>query len=70
MLYGLYVITLATGLSCHHRPRRLKRELDTSVGVSGQHDFSVRHERVRYSRHRVTASHRASVTIAIRPSIG
>ena len=66
------------------------RELDTSVGVSGPHDFAVRNNISRpraVDRSRVfrqpalqsrraqnaaasTASHPASVTIAIRPSVG
>jgi hypothetical protein len=31
-----------TGLSCHRRPRKNSRELDTSVGVPGPHGFAVR----------------------------
>jgi hypothetical protein len=38
-----FVLSLGTGLSCSHRPRASQaRELDTSVGVSGPHDFAVR----------------------------
>jgi hypothetical protein len=47
------------------------RRLDTSVGVSGPHDFAVRDTTVRLTTHRV---HRilppTSVTIAKRPSCG
>jgi hypothetical protein len=37
-------LSLVTGLVCHHRRRDAKhhRRLDTSVGVSGPHDFTVR----------------------------
>jgi hypothetical protein len=34
-----------TGLFCHRHPRNHFRELDTSVGVSGPHDFTVRTKR-------------------------
>jgi hypothetical protein len=53
MVYGLYVISPVTGLSCHRRPaddRRIRpgwaehisTRLDASVGASGPHDFAVR----------------------------
>ena len=47
------------------------RELDTSVGVSGPHDFSV-HKKALSSLALLasTASRPASVTIANRPSVG
>jgi hypothetical protein len=52
--YGLYVISPGTGLFC---PRHLadgsSAKLDTSVGVSGPHDFAVRLSAVRYRRLRV-----------------
>jgi len=41
----VYVNTVAPrriGLSCHRRSRLIIRKLDTSVGVSGPHDFAVR----------------------------
>ena len=43
-LYDLYVLSLMTGLSCHHRPQEAlaSQELDASVGASGPHDFTVR----------------------------
>src|SRR5260370_23274596 len=45
------------------------RELDTSVGASGPHGFTVRADSVRHSPPPAsTASHRAFVTIATRPS--
>jgi len=37
-----FVLSLATGLSCHHRLRHTCRKLDASVGASGPHDFAVR----------------------------
>src|ERR1700743_361617 len=39
-----FVLSLVTGLSCHHRPREAlaAHELDASVGASGPHDFAVR----------------------------
>src|SRR5665213_311602 len=42
--YGLYVLSLVTGLSCHHRPRGAlaSQGLDASVGASGPHAFAVR----------------------------
>src|SRR3977135_2147611 len=46
------------------------RKLDTSVGVSGPHDFAVRHPRVRLARAsrppHLTATY---LTIAIRPLV-
>ena len=45
------------------------RQLDTSVGVSGPHDFAVRAQRhSSLAPHASTASRPASVTIAKRPS--
>jgi hypothetical protein len=46
-----FVLSLVTGLSCHHRQRDAKhrRQLDASVGASGPHDFAVRLTRVRLS---------------------
>ena len=43
-LYDLYVLSLVTGLVCHHRSREASasQELDASVGASGPHDFAVR----------------------------
>src|SRR3954451_8994621 len=42
--YGLYRALLGDRLSCHRRSREAiaSQELDTSVGVSGPHDFAVR----------------------------
>src|ERR1700683_157593 len=36
------VLSSVTGLCCHRHRRNLFRQLDTSVGVSGPHDFAVR----------------------------
>ena len=39
-----FVLSLVTGLDCHHHPCDAKHhhELDASVGASGPHDFAVR----------------------------
>ena len=38
-----FVISLVTGLVCHHRrAKNLPTQLDASVGASGPHDFAVR----------------------------
>jgi hypothetical protein len=54
------VLSPATGLSCHRRPKNLllkeklaSQELDASVGASGPHAFSVRFNAVRYRRFHV-----------------
>src|ERR1700690_4106549 len=66
-----FALSLVTGLSCHHRSRWnfFLRKLDTSVGVSGPHDFAVRHSAARLASP-PRPPHPAStfVTIAIRPS--
>ncbi len=53
-------------------PKKLaSQELDTSVGVSGPHDFSVRRKALSsLAPLASTASRPASVTIANRPSVG
>jgi hypothetical protein len=66
-----FVLSLVTGLFCHHHPRRNHlRQLDASVGASGPHDFAVR---VSALVSRATRVHRipnpTSVTIAKRPSV-
>jgi hypothetical protein len=43
-------------------------QLDASTAASGPHDFAVRFMRVRLAHSASTASHRAFVTIATRPS--
>src|SRR6202049_4908666 len=61
----------ATGLFCHRRPWSCLHELDTSVGVSGPHDFAVRVRRPRLKAPSAAAASRpALVTIAKRPSSG
>jgi hypothetical protein len=45
-----FVLSPVTMLVCHRR-LRFTRQLDTSVGVSGPHDFSVRVSAVRPWRH-------------------
>src|ERR1700730_7444806 len=61
----------ATGLFCHRRPWSCLHELDTSVGVSGPHDFAVRVRRPRLKAPSAsTASRPALVTIAKRPLVG
>jgi hypothetical protein len=73
VLTGCSVLSPATGLVCHRRPQGAlaPQELDTSVGVSGPHDFAVRVTAVRQKQFRVHRIPRpTSVTIAIRPSCG
>jgi hypothetical protein len=53
VLTASFVLSPATGLSCHRRLRTCIRKLDTSVGVSGPHDFSVRLRAIRQERIRV-----------------
>jgi hypothetical protein len=51
MGYGLYALSPGTGVLAPvaHNARRKHRELDTSSGVSGPHDFTVRFNAVRPS---------------------
>jgi hypothetical protein len=66
-----FVLSPVTGLFCHRRLRKCFRKLDASVGASGPHDFAVRFSAARQRVAKPSiASHPASVTIAIRPSIG
>jgi hypothetical protein len=45
-----FVISLVTGLSCHHRPRKsVFADLNASVGASGPHDFAVRNNAARHA---------------------
>jgi hypothetical protein len=46
-----FVLSPGTGLSCPRRLRTCIRKLDTSVGVSGPHDFSVRLSALRPKAH-------------------
>jgi hypothetical protein len=71
VLTASFVLSLVTGLSCHHRQRNCFRKLDASVGASGPHDFSVRGEHCSSACRRVhRISFPTSVTIASRPSLG
>ena len=47
VLTAYFVLSPVTGLFCHRRLRKCFRQLDTSVGVSGPHDFAVRDSRLR-----------------------
>jgi hypothetical protein len=47
VLTAYIVLSPVTGLFCHRRQRNCFRQLDTSVGVSGPHDFAVRVSTVR-----------------------
>ena len=53
VLTAYFVLSPVTGLFCHRRLRKCFRQLDTSVGVSGPHDFAVRFSAVRQERIRV-----------------
>src|SRR3954469_9889280 len=66
------VISPATGSLATVIPEKplASHELDTSVGVSGPHDFAVRNSRTRLVRCRVhRIPHPTFVTIAKRPSL-
>jgi hypothetical protein len=70
VLTAYFVLSPATGLFCHRRRADTSAQLDTSVGVSGPHDFAVRLElrssARRQSVHRIP--HPTFVTTAKRPS--
>ena len=75
VLTAYFVLSPVTGLCCHRRPQEVaSRELDTSVGVSGPHDFAVRVSAVSSASLALARVHRipcpTSVTIAKRPSGG
>src|SRR5260221_14756346 len=44
---AFFALSPVTGLFCHRRRRNHFHQLDTSVGVSGPHDFAVRLSAVR-----------------------
>jgi hypothetical protein len=70
VLTAYFVLSPAIGLVCH-RHLRVWRRLDAGVEASGPHDFAVRVSTVRQpALPASTASRPASVTIAIRPSVG
>jgi hypothetical protein len=74
VLTASFVLSLVTGLGCHHRFADCSAKLDASVGASGPHDFAVRTSAVRPCKdctrrchvHRIP--HPTSVTTAKRPS--
>jgi len=69
VLTAYSALSSATGLFCHRHRRNYFRQLDTSVGVSGPHDFAVRGWRIRLARRRVhRIPHPTFVTTAKRPS--
>jgi hypothetical protein len=73
--FNAYIaLSPVTGLSCHRRLQITTCILDTSVGASGPHDFAVRFSAIRphecADAAASIASNPASVTIAIRPSVG
>jgi hypothetical protein len=52
-----FVLSSVTGLVCHRHRRNDFQQLDTSVGVSGPHDFAVRFSAIRQRRihvHRIS----------------
>ena len=75
-----FALSPVIGLFCHRRQRGVSgplgltsplRQLDASVEASGPHDFAVRKPAPSSEAPPAsTASHPASVTIAIRPSCG
>jgi hypothetical protein len=68
---GCFALSPVTGLVCHRRLADTSARLDTSVGVSGPHDFAVRaqrHSSLDEARvHRIPCP--TFVTIAKRPSV-
>ena len=66
-----FALSPVIGLVCHRRLRRCLRRLDAGVEASGPHDFAVRKPALSSAAPSAsTASRPASVTIAIRPSMG
>ena len=66
-----FVLSPVIGLCCHRRQQVTTCQLDASVEASGPHDFTVRNQRRSSARAVASnASRPASVTIAIRPSVG
>jgi len=72
VLTAYFVLSPATGLSCHRHRADTSAQLDASFGASGPHDFAVRLElrssARRQSVHRIP--HPTFVTTAKRPSRG
>ena len=66
-----FALSPAIGLVCHRRLARLLARLDAGVEASEPHDFAVRKSAPSsLAPPASTASRPASVTIAIRPSVG
>jgi hypothetical protein len=67
-----FVLSSVTGLVCHRHRRNDFQQLDTSVGVSGPHDFAVRLSTHSSSARQASTASPAPrfVTIAKRPSCG
>ena len=67
-----FVLSSATGLSCHRRSREAlaPQELDASVGASGPHDFAVRIGTLVSRTAASTASHPNVRDDGQRPSCG
>jgi hypothetical protein len=67
-----FVLSPATGLSCHRRSREAltPQELDASVGASGPHDFAVRIGTLVSRTAASTASHPNVRDDGQRPSCG
>ncbi len=71
VLTAYFALSPATGLATVAPEKLASQELDTSVGVSGPHDFAVRKKALSsLAPPASTASRPAFVTIANRPSVG
>ena len=70
VLTASFVLSPVTGLFCHRRLRGLLRKLDTSVGVSGPHDFAVRFSAIRLGHLCVHRIPPRVDDVAQRPSVG
>jgi hypothetical protein len=71
VLTAYFVLSPVIGLYCHRRCRNCFRQLDAGVEASGPHDFAVRKPSAFVKAPLAsTTSYPASVTIAIRPSVG
>jgi hypothetical protein len=70
VLAAYFALSPVTGLSCHRRLADNSAKLDTSVGVSGPHDFAVRKPSafVNAPPHVHRIPYPTFVTIAKRPS--
>src|SRR5258708_37157982 len=66
VLTACSVLSPVTGLSCHRHRRSYLRQLDTSVGASGPHDFAVR---ISIIRPRALRAPDAAASTASRPNV-